>query len=422
MDEEYDRANEEREACLQELYRLEKDYCDEISGARGKWKYINIKPDSKDKFMVELPVSVRVPPEFKVKGKRGSGAKQVNKYYTADIEEVVERLNNAYDAEREGRARGLATIFAKFDSYRPLWSIAVQCSCMLDALGSLAEVSSQPGWCRPTILESGGAGTSSISIEKGRHPCVDNVYSGDDFVPNDITLGGQGSARVLLLSGPNMGGKSTLLRQTSLIAILAQIGCYVPAEAASLTPVDRVFTRLGASDRILQGQSTFFVELSEAAAALRGATHNSLVIMDELGRGTSTFDGTALAHAVIKSLVSDSKCLSLFATHYHSLLSAWSSDPDAKLGHMASHVEGGDIVFLYRLTDGACPRSFGINVARLAGLPEEVLAIAKERSEGFEKEAEDERKDIEAKAKKIEALLQAEDVEGLRALWREMQD
>ena len=129
---------------------------------------------------------------------------------------------------------------------------------------------------------------------------MDQVYSGDDFVPNDIALGGEGSARVLLLSGPNMGGKSTLLRQTSLIAILAQIGCYVPAEAASLTPVDRVFTRLGASDRILQGQSTFFVELSEAAAALRGATHNSLVIMDELGRGTSTFDGTALAHAVIK--------------------------------------------------------------------------------------------------------------------------
>ena len=121
MDEEYDKACAEKDACIQELYRLEKEYCNEIPGSRGKWKYINTKPDSKDKYLVELPVTVRVPSEFRVKGKRGSGNKQVNKYYTADIEEVVERLNEAYDAEREGRARGLASIFAKFDSYRPLW-------------------------------------------------------------------------------------------------------------------------------------------------------------------------------------------------------------------------------------------------------------------------------------------------------------
>ena len=241
-----------------------------------------------------------------------------------------------------------------------------------------------------------------------------------------------------------MGGKSTMLRQTCLIAILAQIGSYVPAESCQLTPIDCIFTRLGASDRILLGQSTFFVEvcsesismisnchflfdlnrsictnlsflsiravsstissiitkLAETAAALRGATRRSLVIMDELGRGTSTFDGTAIASATVKHLVERSQCLSLFATHYHSLLEEWKNAPNVRLGHMRCIVDNDDdendndnnndttgnhnITFLYTLGPGTCPRSFGINVAKLAGLPEEVLANAKRVSTEFE--------------------------------------
>ncbi len=199
-----------------------------------------------------------------------------------------------------------------------------------------------------------------------------------------------------------MGGKSTLLRQTCLIAILAQIGCFVPAEECTLTPFDRIFTRLGASDRILLGQSTFFVELAETAAALRGATRRSLCIFDELGRGTSTFDGTAIASAAVKHLVEKNQCITLFATHYHSLLEDWKHQPLVRLGHMECFVEDEatnenessdngpnnntdpDITFLYTLAEGSCPRSFGINVARLAGLPSDVLKKAKEVSSSFE--------------------------------------
>ncbi|GMH78533.1 hypothetical protein TL16_g07839 [Triparma laevis f. inornata] len=423
MDEEYDEAVEAKDACLQQLYALEAQYCNEIPGAKGKFKYINIKDDSKDKFMIELPVNVRVPSDFKVKGKKGSGAKQVNKYYTVDVEEVVERLNEAIDQEVEGRARGLAAIFRKFDSFRPLWSIAVQVSGMLDALSALSEVSSQPGWSRATILESKGPGTSSVDIKGGRHPCVEVTHSGDDFVPNDLALGGEEKERVLLLSGPNMGGKSTLLRQTCLISILAQIGCFVPAQSAAITPMDRIFTRLGASDKILAGQSTFFVELSETAAALRGATHRSIVIMDELGRGTSTFDGTALAHAVVKSLVEDTKCLTMFATHYHSLLEDWKEEPNVRLGHMKCHVTDGDeknITFLYQLGEGACPKSFGINVARLAGLPEGVLAIAEKRSANFQKEMEGGVEGVEAVVEKIKKAAEEGNVAELRSIWESL--
>jgi DNA mismatch repair protein MSH6 len=206
-----------------------------------------------------------------------------------------------------------------------------------------------------------------------------------------------------------MGGKSTLLRQTCLIAIMAQLGCKVPAESCVMTPVDRIFTRLGASDRILAGQSTFFVELAETAAILRSATQHSLCILDELGRGTATFDGTAIAHAVVNHLVTKTRCCALFATHYHSLVDDWEVDPRVKLGHMDCIVEGAEsaatgtamdtdnsdgtddnaelkqeVTFLYRLCDGSCPKSYGINVAQLARLPAEVLAIASTQSALFE--------------------------------------
>lgn len=177
--------------------------------------------------------------------------------------------------------------------------------------------------------------------------------------------------------------------QTCLLAILAQIGCFVPAAEFALTPVNRIYTRLGASDHILQDQSTFFVELAETACALRGASRRSLVIFDELGRGTSTFDGTAIASAAVKHLIEHNRCLALFATHYHSVLDEWRNEPTVRLGHMECLVEGGEystgdedgneeaedgsehtITFLYTLADGTCPKPFGINIARLAGLPE----------------------------------------------------
>lgn len=219
---------------------------------------------------------------------------------------------------------------------------------------------------------------------------------------------------------------------------MAQIGSYVPAETCELTPVDCIYTRLGASDKILLGQSTFFVELAETAAALRGATRRSLVIMDELGRGTSTFDGTAIAGATVKHLVERSKCLSLFATHYHSLLDEWKDDPMVRLGHMECLVQeenGGDeaggetnVVFQYTLGPGTCPKSFGINVARMAGLPKKVLLTAKRVSAEFEQQMSGKAKTLEpmdpSKAaetrKLIEQAIDNHDWEEMRRLVNEL--
>jgi DNA mismatch repair protein MSH6 len=304
-------------------------------------------------------------------------------------------LEEAYNIQAERKAKGMQLIFAKFDEQRAWWVAASTATAMLDALGSLAKTAQKPGYIRPKIVDCPCDADPTLKIIQGRHPGVDSP----DFVPNDLCLGSTGendSSRILLLSGPNMGGKSTLLRQTCLISIMAQIGSYVPAEICEISPFDCVYTRLGASDKILLGQSTFFVELAETAAALRGATRRSLVIMDELGRGTSTFDGTAIAGATVKHLVERSKCLSLFATHYHSLLDEWKKDPMVRLGHMECLVQeedGGDenggetnVVFQYTLGAGTCPKSFGINVARMAGLPKKVLLTAKRVSSEFEEQ------------------------------------
>lgn len=195
------------------------------------------------------------------------------------------------------------------------------------------------------------------------------------FVPNDIIMGSlkgeEKSPEVLLITGPNMGGKSTLLRSTCLAAIMAQIGCYVPAQSCKLTIVDRVFTRIGASDRILENKSTFFVELEETKTIVEQATKNSLVIMDELGRGTSTFDGYSIAHSVLTYLATRVHCRSLFTTHYHMLVEDFKSIPhQVGLYHMQSaYEESSDRVkFLYKFVPGVAPQSFGIYVAKMAGI------------------------------------------------------
>lgn len=215
----------------------------------------------------------------------------------------------------------------------------------------------------------------------------------------------------------------------------------MPAEQCALTPVDRIFTRLGASDRILCGQSTFFVELAETAAAVRGATRRSLVIMDELGRGTSTFDGTAIASATVKHLVERSQCVTLFATHYHSLLEDWKNEPSIRLGHMECIVEDdseddaekrSNITFLYTLGEGPCPKSFGVNVARLAGLPDDVLQKAKLVSAAFEAEMNGDsnqhriipstaKATVESIAKLFSADGSVKDRDQLKALWEGLQ-
>lgn len=284
----------------------------------------------------------------------------------------------------------LRSIFQRFDSKAALWTQAIECVSTLDALLSLAKVSAAPGYCWPDFLPSH---KPVLDIAEGRHPMLDQTLAerGDvAYIPNSVALGNP--ARLMLVSGPNMGGKSTLLRQTCLIAVLAQIGCRVPAQRCRMTLVDRIFTRVGASDRILSGQSTFFVELAETASILLNATTHSLCILDELGRGTATFDGTAIAHAVTDHLVTKVCCRAMFATHYHSLVEDWEMDPRVSLGHMDCIVQGSDeatkdsenVTFLYKLCGGASPKSYGINVAKLAKLPEIVIQLARQHSQAFE--------------------------------------
>jgi len=207
VDESYDEACDAIERIERELA----DYKDEMCSnelqpshvARSKWKYINTKVDSKDKYLVELPASVRVPDDFILKGKRGKDAKQVNKYRTPTVEQLVQQLEHALDVQRDGKARGMQLIFAKFDSMRHLWAAAAQATALLDALGSLAHASSKPGYTRPKILDCPPKGVPSVRVVQGRHPCVDITHSGGDFIPNDLVLG-EAAEKVLLLSGPNM--------------------------------------------------------------------------------------------------------------------------------------------------------------------------------------------------------------------------
>jgi DNA mismatch repair protein MutS len=248
----------------------------------------------------------------------------------------------------------------------------------VDVLASLAHVAALRNYCRPTFVE--GAGASEIEIIEGRHPVIEQqemAGGSERFVPNGLYLNGT-THNIMLLTGPNMGGKSTYLRQTALIVILAQMGSFVPARSARLTVVDRVFTRIGASDNLARGRSTFMVEMTETAAILHTATPRSLILLDEVGRGTSTYDGLAIAWAAVEYLHARVRAKTLFATHYFELTELAEQLSGVKNFHVSVKETGGGIVFLRRVEPGAADRSYGIEVAKLAGLPNEVILRARE--------------------------------------------
>ena len=243
----------------------------------------------------------------------------------------------------------------------------------LDALGSLAETAARRRYIKPVIHDS-----DEIEIVQGRHPVIE-VFNEEPFVPNSIYLNNS-TDRLLIITGPNMGGKSTVLRQTAIICILAQMGSFVPAESARLPLLDRVWTRVGASDDLARGRSTFMVEMTETAAILHSATPRSLVLLDEIGRGTATFDGLSIAWAVAEYLHDspDHAAKTLFATHYHELTELAERLPGAQNYQITATEREGEVVFLHRLERGRASKSYGIQVARLAGLPSAVLDIARQ--------------------------------------------
>ncbi len=243
----------------------------------------------------------------------------------------------------------------------------------LDTLCSFAAVAAKNGYCRPTVDDSG-----VIEIHDGRHPVVERVLKDSLFVPNDTYMG-EKENRVAIITGPNMAGKSTYMRQVALITLMAQIGSFVPARSARIGIVDRIFTRIGASDDLAGGQSTFMVEMSEVAEILRQATPRSLLILDEIGRGTSTFDGMSIARAVLEHCANPRRlgAKTLFATHYHELTELEDTLPGVKNYNISIKKKGDALIFLRKIVQGGADRSYGIEVATLAGLPKEVVARAK---------------------------------------------
>jgi DNA mismatch repair protein MutS len=240
----------------------------------------------------------------------------------------------------------------------------------LDTLCTFAEVAAREDYARPVVDES-----FDLEITGGRHPVVERMMPRDKFIPNDVRL--TNDARVIILTGPNMAGKSTILRQIGLIVLMAQMGAYVPARAAKVGIADRVFTRVGASDNLVRGQSTFMVEMAETSAILHMASARSLVLLDEIGRGTSTYDGVSIAWSVTEHLHDKVGAKTVFATHYHELTQLADELPGLRNFNVGVREVGEQIVFLHRLMPGGADRSYGIEVGRLAGLPQTVIARAK---------------------------------------------
>ena len=301
------------------------------------------------------------------------------RYVTPALKEFEERVLNA--AERiEEREREL------FEGLRKRIGAQItrlqrigQLSAELDVLAALAEVAEREGYVRPEVSDG-----FDLEIIAGRHPVVERMMQREKFIPNDVKL--TEDTRMIILTGPNMAGKSTVLRQIGLIVLMAQIGSFVPATRAKIGVVDRLFTRVGASDNLVRGQSTFMVEMSETSAILHTATERSLVLLDEIGRGTSTYDGVSIAWSVSEHLHDKVRCKTVFATHYHELTQL----PDELVAARNYSVEvrevDGRVLFLHRLIPGGADRSYGIEVGRLAGLPEEVLERARALLSLFEGE------------------------------------
>ena len=256
-------------------------------------------------------------------------------------------------------------------TYTERLQVLAQLISYVDVLISFAEVSLENHYVRPTFNEE-----RRIEIINGRHPVIEKVMNNSEYVPNDIKM--DKDTDILVITGPNMGGKSTYMRQFALTVVMAQIGCFVPCDKADLMIFDQIFTRIGASDDLVSGQSTFMVEMSETNYALRHATSNSLMIFDEIGRGTATFDGMALAQGILEYIATKIRAKTMFSTHYHEITSIENKLSMIKNVHVAVSENENDITLLYKVEEGAMGKSYGINVAKLANLPSELISRASE--------------------------------------------
>lgn len=378
-DDEYDKVLDDIDALEKEL----KVYLKE----QGKHFGCTLKYFGSDRkrYQIEVPEAMakKVPQEYSLESCAGKGKNAVKRFTTDETKDFLSRMQKLEESKKEVMNDFAGRVYSKFSKHYNKFKTISGLVAKLDVLAGLAEYArNQNAVCMPEIHDiRENDGESLLKIENGVHPLMNS----DDFIPNGMNIPSSGKAFFELITGPNMGGKSTLMREVALLSIMAQVGSFVPAESMELSIIDRIFTRLGANDNIMANQSTFLVELNETSLILKHCTHNSLVLLDELGRGTSTYDGTAIAQSVA-SFLADLQCRTLFSTHYHSLVDNFFGDERIHLGHMACMVENENseditkenVTFLYKYVTGSCPKSFGFNAAKLAGIQLEIIRRAHE--------------------------------------------
>ena len=328
--------------------------------------YIEVRNSSRDK----------VPPEWI----RKQTLVNAERYITPELKEYEEKILGAEATIYETESRLYAELIR--DVQQSIRDIQQNCGIIagLDVLQGFAQQAADRNYCRPVVDKS-----SSLEIKAGRHPVIETLMApGEEYVPNDICMDSKGD-QIIILTGPNMAGKSALLRQTALIVLMAQCGSFVPAESARIGWFDKIFTRVGATDNISRGESTFMVEMLETAMIMHNLSARSLVLLDEIGRGTSTYDGMSIARALVEYIHTYGKgAKTLFATHYHELNDLEKQYPRVKNYHIAVKEEGKNVIFLRKLEAGGVAHSFGIHVARLAGMPREVVESAERTLRGLE--------------------------------------
>ncbi|KAL8917641.1 MAG: hypothetical protein Q9208_007822 [Pyrenodesmia sp. 3 TL-2023] len=366
VEEDFDASQDDIESILADLSKLLQQTRKDL-----KCSTIEFRDNGKEIYQLEVPVKVKGVPKT---WDQMSATQKVKRYYTPELRSLVRRLQEAQETHGQIVKEVAGRFYARFDEDYSTWLAAIRIVAQLDCLISLAKASSTIGepCCRPVFVDDE---RSVIEFSDLRHPCL--LPNITDFIPNDVHLGGS-TANINLLTGANAAGKSTILRMTCIAAIMAQIGCYVPASHARLTPVDRIMSRLGANDNIFAAQSTFFVELSETKKILAEATPRSLVILDELGRGTSSYDGVAVAQAVLHHCATHIGCVGFFATHYHSLAAEFANHPEVRNCRMRIHVDDAErrVTFLYKLEDGVAEGSYGMHCAAMCGIPKAVVERA----------------------------------------------
>ncbi|MEG0179845.1 MAG: DNA mismatch repair protein MutS, partial [Oscillospiraceae bacterium] len=355
----------------------------------------------------------QVPPNFV----RKQTLANAERYITEELKELENKILDAGDSIAKLEKQIYNEVLAKLSTGLTRIQHTAANIAMLDVLTALAEVAVKNNYVRPTVNKS-----DKLIIKDGRHPVIEQMLKDSLFVPNDTILDCEDN-RMLIITGPNMAGKSTFMRQTALIALMAQIGSFVPASECNMGVVDAIFTRVGASDDLAAGQSTFMVEMTEVAEILSAATKKSLVILDEIGRGTSTFDGMSIARAVVEHIADTDNnigCKTLFATHYHELTDLENAIDGVKNYNIAVKKRGDDITFLRRIIRGAADDSYGIEVAKLAGLPDSVTKRAKEVLKVLEANAPNANKvtqlDFDAYEKFVETPVPSELIDKLTAL------